>query len=121
ALTRARTWLRRHRYRVGGSSNAAGDNTLSAERGYLREAGNLVFHISLILVLIGVATGSLYGYRGGAIVVVGQGFANVATQYDDMTSGARFETSDLPPFQIQVNDFDAQFEIGPVQTGAARV
>lgn len=116
AVDRASTWLRRRRYRV-----AVRDKAVSAERGYWREAGNLVFHISLILVLIGVATGSLTGYRGGAIVVVGQGFANVATQYDDLTSGARFETSDLRPFQIQVDGFDAQFEIGPVQTGAARV
>lgn len=115
-LERARGWLRKRRYRV-----VVRDGAISAERGFLREAGNLVFHLSLIMVLIGVATGALYGYRGGAIVVVGQGFANVATQYDDLSSGPEFTTSNLPPFQMSVDSFDAQFEMGPVQTGAARV
>jgi len=112
----AEKWLRKRRYRV-----AVRDRELSAERGYLREAGNLVFHLSLILVLVGVAIGSLYGYRGTAVVVVGQGFSNTVTQYDDLTSGGRFSSTDLAPFAIKVNSFEAEYETGPVQTGAARV
>ena len=29
---------------------------MAAERGYLREAGNLVFHVSLLFLLVGVAS-----------------------------------------------------------------
>ena len=47
-----RAALRSRRYRV----HAHDDQTLSAEKGYLREAGNLLFHIALIGVLIGVAS-----------------------------------------------------------------
>ena len=63
---------------------------MAAERGYLREAGNLVFHISLLFLLLGVGIGTLYGFRGTSVVIVGQGFANNLTQYDDFDSGGRF-------------------------------
>ena len=39
------------------------------ERGYLREAGNLLFHLSVLIVLVGFAVGGLWGYKGGVIVV----------------------------------------------------
>src|SRR5699024_3567926 len=97
-VARSAAWLRGRRYRV-----AVRGTTVSAERGHLREAGNLVFHLSLVFLLLGVAFGTLYGYRGGAIVVVGQGFSNVVTQYDDLTSGPRFTPDDLSPFQVNVD------------------
>ncbi|HET9303820.1 MAG TPA: cytochrome c biogenesis protein ResB, partial [Propionibacteriaceae bacterium] len=55
-LDRAATALRQRHYRVD-----VHDDSVAAERGYLREAGNLVFHISLVFVLIGVAIGALFG------------------------------------------------------------
>ena len=66
------------------------DGAVGAERGYLREAGNLLFHFSLILALVGVAWGSLFGYRGTVLVVVGNGFSNSLAQYDDFTPGRAF-------------------------------
>ncbi|MFX4273810.1 cytochrome c biogenesis protein ResB [Propionibacteriaceae bacterium Y1685] len=114
-LERAAQHLRSKRFRV-----AVRGDSVSAERGYLREFGNLIFHISLVLLLIGVAVGNLYGYRGNAIVVVGQGFSNSLTQYDDITAGANFGEHDLAPFQLKVDEFSAKFETGDVQTGAAR-
>lgn len=116
ALSAIADELRRRRFRV-----ATTDTTVSAERGYLRELGNLVFHLSLTLILVGVAVGSLWGYKGNAIVVEGYGFANNLSQYDDITAGARFSETDLKPFAITVNSFHAEFETGPVQHGAARV
>ena len=95
--------------------------SVSAERGYLREAGNLVFHLSLVTLLIGVAIGGLYGFRGTSVVIVGQGFANNITQYDDLTTGAWFADDQLQPFTIGVRQFKVAFETGPVQTGAARL
>ena len=74
--------LRQRHYRV----ESTGDS-VAAERGYLREAGNLVFHISLVFVLVGVAIGALLGFRGTSVVIVGQGFSNNLTQFDDFSAG----------------------------------
>ncbi|HET9302108.1 MAG TPA: cytochrome c biogenesis protein ResB, partial [Propionibacteriaceae bacterium] len=115
-LHRAAAALRQRHYRVD-----VGDDSVAAERGYLREAGNLVFHISLVFVLIGVAIGALFGFRGTSVVIVGQGFSNNLTQYDDFSAGARFTDADLAPFSVNLKDFDVKFETGPVQRGAARL
>jgi len=115
-LRRAAERLREQRYRVD-----LREGSVAAERGYLREAGNLIFHVSLVFVLVGVAVGSLFGFRGTSLVVVGQGFSNNLTQYDDFSAGAAFRDSDLTPFSLTVKDFDVRFETGQVQRGAARL
>ena len=74
----------------GATGSSPPTTSVAAERGYLREAGNLVFHVSLLFLLLGVGIGILFGFRGTSVVIVGQGFANNLTQYDDFTSGARF-------------------------------
>ncbi|RZT20786.1 cytochrome c biogenesis protein [Kribbella sp. VKM Ac-2569] len=108
--------LRRRRFRVQSYDGAVG-----AERGYLREAGNLLFHFSLILALVGVAWGSLFGYRGSVLVVVGNGFSNSVAQYDDFTPGRAFSgDDDLPPFSLTVKDFEVKFQEDGPQKGAAR-
>jgi cytochrome c biogenesis protein len=103
-LEQARTVLRRRRYRVDPH-----DQALAAERGYLREAGNLLFHLCLLVVLVGFAVGNLYGYKGGVIVVSGQTFSNSLSQYDDFVPGSLFGAEDLEPFSFTVKDFDARF------------
>lgn len=94
---------------------------LSAERGYLREAGNLVFHTSIIVVLVGVAAGTLLGSRGAAIVTEGDTFSNALTQYDEFSSGTLFSTGDLVPFSVTLDDFEARFQMDGPQRGAPRV
>ncbi|MGH1563764.1 cytochrome c biogenesis protein ResB [Mumia sp. DW29H23] len=91
-----------------------------AETGYLRELGNLVFHVSLVVVLVGVASMSLLGYRGNAIVSEGSGFSNTLTQFDEFTAGGLFDTDDLPPFSLTLDDFEAKFELEGPQRGAPR-
>ena len=115
ALDAAEGWLRSKRYRTLRSADG-----ISAERGYLREAGNLVFHISLVAVLLGLAWSNLLGFHGTAVVVEGRGFSNAITQYDDFTSGPMTDTDALEPFSIDVDSFTAEFETGSVQRGAAR-
>lgn len=114
-LDAAETHLRRAGYRI--RREEAG---ISAEKGYLREAGNLVFHLSLIAVLVGLAWGTFFGYRGTAIVVEGKAFSNTLTQYDEFSAGLGFRPEHLPAFTIGLDAFEAEFEIGPTQRGAAR-
>jgi len=99
-----------------------GVREVSAEKGFLREAGNLVFHISVVVVLVGVAVGTLFGYRGSVIVTDGGGqFANVLPQYDEFSSGTLFETGDLPPFSFTLDQVTARFQpFGSPQAGAPR-
>lgn len=115
----ARKVLRRARVDVVSEKDLV---ELSAERGFLREAGNLVFHISVVVVLVGVAVGTLFGYRGSSIVTEGDGFSNVLTQYDEFGSGSLFNTDDLPPFSLHLDQFTAKFQpLGSAQAGAPRL
>ena len=112
--------LRSARFRLREYDDEAGRMVVAAERGRLREAGNLVFHLSVLVVLVGVAVGSLFGFKGGAYLVEGQGFANSLTQYDEFKPGALFDTADLAPFTLTLEDFEATYETSGDQRGAAR-
>lgn len=94
---------------------------LSAEKGYLREAGNLAFHVSVIIVMIGVAGGSLLGSRGAVIVTEGDTFSNTLTQFDEFSSGSLFTTNNLVPFSLTLDDFTASFQLDGPQRGAPRM
>ena len=91
--------------------SSADDSThsLGAERGYLREAGNLLFHVSVLIVLVGFAVGGLWGFKGGVIVVTKDGFANTLSQYDDFRAGTLFDPAELDPFDFTVEGFDVTF------------
>lgn len=115
ALDRAEGWLKSKRYRTRRVADG-----ISAERGYLREAGNLVFHLSLVVVLGGLAWSNLLGFHGTTVVVEGRAFSNAITQYDDFTGGSALDTDDLEPFSVRVNSFTAEFETSETQRGAAR-
>jgi cytochrome c biogenesis protein len=104
-LAAAEKWLKSNHFRI-----AKNGKSIAAEKGYLRETGNLVFHLSLIVVLLGIAGSSVFGMRGEAIVNVGERFINTPTTYDNLTPGRFFSIDDLPPFIIKVNNFDATYD-----------
>lgn len=87
--------LRRFRYRLVVARPSAAEGTVAAEKGYLRETGNLLFHASLIVLLVGVALGSLFGYSGSVLVVEGRSFANTRIAYDSFVPGARVDSGRL--------------------------
>ncbi|MBX7269527.1 cytochrome c biogenesis protein ResB [Micromonospora sp. Llam7] len=97
--------LRRRRWRVV----VRGDE-VSAEKGYLKETGNLIFHTSMMLVLVGVALGSWYGWHGNRLLVAGadQVFCNTRQQYAEAKLGPRVDDN-LPRFCLQLDDFEARF------------
>jgi cytochrome c biogenesis protein len=92
-----------------GWRKVAADGGLSAERGYLRETGNLLFHVSLVLLLVGIAMGGLLGFQGTVLVKEGDGFANTVFAYDDIKPGRRFDADRLVPFNFVLDDFRATY------------
>lgn len=82
---------------------------ISAEKGYLREFGNVLFHLSLIFILLGVSIGSLYGMKGDSIVNIGERFTNIPTNYDSITYGKLFSDKMLSPFVIKADNFIAKY------------
>jgi cytochrome c biogenesis protein len=115
ARARAAAVLRSRRFRV-----VVDGPTVRAEKGYLRETGNLIFHLALLVLLGAVAAGGLWGYRGNRLVVEGDGFANTLTQYDDFTGGRLFAAADLAPFVLTLADFTASYQEDGDQRGAPR-
>jgi cytochrome c biogenesis protein len=116
--------LRRHRFRTVVRERPDGGWTVSAEKGYLKETGNLLFHVALLAVLVGVGFGHWYGWHGNRILVGGtdQGFCNSVAQYDDSSLGPRVEPSDLPKFCLELTRFDAAYQTtGQPRTFSATV
>ena len=108
-LDRAREVLRERGYRLRVEDDQGAGDAVSAERGYLREVGNLVFHLAVLVVLVGFAVGALFGYKGGVILVTGTPFANNLTQYDDFAPGSLFRADQMDPFTFTVEDFDVEW------------
>ena len=111
ALAAATSLLARKRFRV-----RTGDGWVAAEKGYLREAGNLLFHLALLGVLAAVGVGGLFGYKADRLLVSGQSFANTATELDQFRPGRLVSAADLQPFSISMPRFSASY----VQSGDLR-
>ncbi|MGR4853175.1 cytochrome c biogenesis protein ResB [Streptomyces sp. LARHCF252] len=108
--------LKKRRFRA----HLAGD-AVAAEKGYVRELGNLAFHIALIVMLVAFAWGQLYKSEGNKLVVEGQGFSNTLTQYDDFKSGNLFTSDDLVPFSFNLKKFTGTYERTGPNKGTPRV
>lgn len=120
-VERAAEVLRRRRlgvpgFRVDVHDEGDGVWSVSAERGYLRETGNLLFHLALLGLLVAVATGQMLHYRGQAIVVQDTAFANVQASYDTFERGSAFDPADLVPFTLRLDDFEARFDPQTLQS-----
>jgi len=96
------------------------EDWVSAEKGYSRETGNLLFHLALLVILVAVGFGGALGAKGTVIVREGSGFANNVTQYDSFTPGRLFSNDQLPPFSFTLTKFKARYQVGGTQNGAAR-
>lgn len=112
AIREAAELLRRQRYRTEvqtSSREGATTISVSAERGYLRETGNLVFHIALVGVLISVAIGGLYSFNGQKVLVEGETMLNQLIDYDSATSGTYFNSGMLEPFSMRLDSFEVDY------------
>jgi cytochrome c biogenesis protein len=102
----------------GQDGSAAPAVTISAERGYLREVGNLVFHLSLLGLLVAIAVGKLVGYEGSVIVNTGSQFCSTSpASYDNFRPGLLVDGTQLSPFCVDVQQFTASYNDAGQATG----
>ncbi|GAB3184977.1 cytochrome c biogenesis protein ResB [Nesterenkonia halophila] len=116
AVREAARVLKGRRYRVDvreASTDARGREvpaSVGAEKGYLREIGNLLFHVSLVGVLICVAAGSMFSYSGQKIVTEDESFVNSLVSYDNFVPGTAFDESQMEPFSVTLDSFERIFD-----------
>jgi cytochrome c biogenesis protein len=107
AVSAAASVLGGHRFRLRRSDDQA--SWVSAEKGYLREAGNLLFHLALLGVLVSIAIGGVFGYKANKLLVEGQGFHDTPSALDEIHLGRLANGSDLAPFSITLNRYSATY------------
>jgi cytochrome c biogenesis protein len=112
ALGLAEALLRRRRFRI-----RTGEGWVSAEKGYLHEVGNLLFHVALLGLLVSVALGGLFGYKANKLLVEGETFANTPVGLDVFHPGRLVTAGDLQPFSITMRTFTARYVASGVQRG----
>lgn len=103
--------------RISRSDN--GTVEVSAEKGYLREFGNLTFHFALLGLLASVALGRLFGYEGNVMVIAdgGPGFCSASpAAFDSFRAGTTVDGTRLHPMCIRVNDFEANYLVSGLAT-----
>jgi cytochrome c biogenesis protein len=103
-IERVAAVLRRKRWRT-----TIRDGAVCAEKGFVREWGNLLFHYALVLLLIGIACGGLFGWKGSVILVQGQTFANTPFQYNSFQHGRLVDVRTIQPFGVHLDNFSAAY------------
>lgn len=123
AITLAESLLRKAGYRVELYSGP-GWSSVSAERGYLRETGNLVFHVALVGIIVSVAIGGSFAYTGQRVVVEGTTFVNALSDYSSFNPGRFVDGAGLSPYSLRLNDFKVAYQLpgapGAGQAGTSR-
>lgn len=109
ALEAGRAALKKQGYRVVRYDRGK-TITVSAERGYLRETGNLLFHFALVGVLIAVGFGGGFGFAGQRVIAEGQTFTNTLVAYDTFNPGRFFNPNSLTPFTLTLDTFSTTYE-----------
>lgn len=120
--SRLKRW---HLTETPAAEDRAGALSFSAERGFFREFGNLMFHLGLVALLITIAAGKLLYYEGQIILITDTGteiqdeavqgavntpFCNTApANFDSLRPGLLFDGTGLNPFCVQVEDFVADY------------
>jgi cytochrome c biogenesis protein len=114
-LTAAASELRRRGFRVETTPTE-----VRAERGYARELGNLLFHLSLLVLLLGVAMGRLFGFEGRVVVAEGAGFSNIVSQYDEFNARPFTDVLGLEPVTFILEDLEVAYEPSGEKAGEPR-
>ncbi|WP_431806749.1 cytochrome c biogenesis protein ResB [Microbacterium paraoxydans] len=84
--------------------------SVSAERGYWRETGNLLFHLALVGVLVTIGVGGGFAYTGQRVLVEGETFANTLLDYDSMNRGRFVGDDAFAPYSMRLDSFDVTYQ-----------
>ncbi|KAA9111482.1 cytochrome c biogenesis protein ResB [Microbacterium rhizomatis] len=109
AIGLAETQLKRAGYRVE-RYDSRGVLSVSAERGYIRETGNLVFHTALIGVLLAVAVGGGFTYTGQGVIIEGRTFVNTMLDYTSFNPGRFVDPEQLTPYGLTLDKFSINYQ-----------
>ncbi|MFY9671339.1 MAG: cytochrome c biogenesis protein ResB, partial [Trebonia sp.] len=109
AVDAAAAMLGGQRFRLRRPASGDSGHWVSAEKGYLREAGNLLFHLALLGVLVSIALGGLFGYKADKLLVEGQAFSDTMPALDEFHPGRLVSGSDLAPFSLTLDRFSASY------------
>lgn len=104
----ARAQLAGRRYRLREEEDGA--LVVAAEKGFAKETGNLLFHLALLGIIVSVAAGHLFGWRGEIIIKEGESWTSGAGTFDTLSLGPLVDEADIPAFTVELNDLDVQFE-----------
>ena len=84
--------------------------SVSAERGYVRETGNLVFHTALIGVLLAVGIGGGFTYTGQGVIIEGGTFVNTMLDYTSFNPGRFVDEEKLTPYSLTLDEFSVTYQ-----------
>ena len=104
--------LRSQRYRVEvqrATRRGSTEVSVSAERGYLRETGNLLFHAALVGVLVSVGIGTAVSFNGQKVLVEGETMVNQLIDYDSVSTGRSFDDESLLPFGLTLDSLEVDY------------
>lgn len=108
AVEAAERRLRKQGYRVE-RYDTGEVRSVSAERGYLRETGNLLFHTSLVGILLAVGIGGQFAYTGQSVIIEGTTFVNSLLNYSSMNKGRLVADDALAPYSMTLDSFDVTY------------
>ena len=108
-VERSAALLKKRGYRVHLRDMDTPTPSVGAERGMWKEVGNIVFHVALLGILIFMAVGAMFGFKGQKILTVGETFANSLISYDSFTPGSNYDADWLAPFTLTVDDFHIDY------------
>lgn len=104
----AREVLKGRRFKI---RKDTGDLEVASESGMMRETGNLLFHLSLVGLIVAVAAGHVWGWRGDVIVPDKTGFSSTMTRYDTLKLGPWVDLEkDLPDWSLKMDSLKVTFE-----------
>lgn len=107
-VTDAAAQLKRQRFKV---ARYDGRNTfsVSAESGYVKETGNLLFHVAMLGMLIAVGVGAAISYTGQRVAIEGEPFVNSLIDYQSIQRGMFVTEQTLTPYKLTLDSFDVEF------------
>ena len=105
----ARQVLRRRGYRVVVIDQGVRGLSVSAERGYLRETGNLVFHVAMLGVILSVGVLGGFSWHGQRVLVEGQTFVNSTVNFSSFSPGRFFSDDQLDPYAMRLDRFEVDY------------